>query len=162
MLTQLISQEASSLIFKMARSKQTVSDKHRAGEQFKKVQAQKLASVAAGPLKEETTTTSIAGGDKRKPHRYRPGTVALREIRKYQKSVCSLIPKVSFQRLVKQVAQGIVPEIRFQTAAILALQEAAEAYLVGLLADTNQCALHAKRVTITPKDMALARRIRGA
>ena len=96
-----------------------------------------------------------------KPHRYRPGTVALREIRKYQKSTELLIRKLPFQRLVREIAQDLFPDVRFQSSAILALQEASEAYLVGLFEDTNLCALHAKRVTIQPKDIQLARRIRG-
>lgn len=105
---------------------------------------------------------SGAGSKKpRKPHRYRPGTVALREIRKYQKSTELLIRKLPFQRLVRELAQEYRSELRFQSTAILALQEAAEAYLVGLFEDTNLCAIHAKRVTIMPKDMQLARRIRG-
>jgi len=97
----------------------------------------------------------------KKPHRYRPGTVALRDIRKYQKSTELLIKKLPFQRLVREIAQGIQPDFRFQSSAILALQEASEAMLVGLFEDTNLCALHAKRVTVMPKDMQLARRIRG-
>jgi histone H3 len=97
----------------------------------------------------------------RKPHRYRPGTVALQEIRRYQKSTELLIRKLPFQRLVREVASDVAREIRFQSSALLALQEAAEAYLVTLFEDTNLCALHAKRVTIMPKDMQLARRIRG-
>tara|TARA_R110002050_G_scaffold107126_1_gene217464 strand:- start:1191 stop:1598 length:408 start_codon:yes stop_codon:yes gene_type:complete len=96
-----------------------------------------------------------------KPRRYRPGTVALREIRKYQKSTDLLIRKLPFQRLVREIAQDYKEELRFQSSAILALQEASEAYLTGLFEDTNLCAIHAQRVTIMPKDMQLARRIRG-
>lgn len=95
------------------------------------------------------------------PHRYRPGTVALREIRKYQKSTELLIRKLPFQHLVREIAQDYKCDLRFQSTALMALQEAAEAYLVSLMEDTNLCALHAKRVTIMPKDMQLARRIRG-
>jgi len=98
----------------------------------------------------------------RKPRRYRPGTVALREIRKYQKSTDLLIRKLPFQRLVRELAHSLCDtQLRFQSTAILALQEAAEAYLVSLFEDTNLCAVHAKRVTIMPKDIQLARRIRG-
>ena len=104
--------------------------------------------------------TFSAGGVK-KPHRYRPGTVALREIRKYQKSTELLIRKLPFQRLVREIAQDFKTDLRFQSSAVLALQEAAEAYLVGLFEDTNLAAIHAKRVTIMPKDIQLARRIRG-
>ena len=100
-------------------------------------------------------------GVEKKPHRYRPGTVALREIRKYQKSTELLIRKLPFQRLVREIAQEFKNELRFHSSALLALQEAAEAYLVGLFEDTNLCAIHAKRVTIMPKDIHLARRIRG-
>eukprot|EP00095_Tigriopus_kingsejongensis_P011219 snap_masked-scaffold1959_size23944-processed-gene-0.1 protein:Tk11219 transcript:snap_masked-scaffold1959_size23944-processed-gene-0.1-mRNA-1 annotation:"histone h3" len=101
-----------------------------------------------------------------KRRRYRPGTVALREIRQYQKSANLLIPRLPFSRLVKEIAQGVaasmsVRGLRFQSAALMALQEAAEAYVVGLMEDTVLCAIHAKRVTIMPKDMNLARRIRG-
>uniref|UniRef100_A0A8B9SW42 Histone H3.3 n=1 Tax=Anas platyrhynchos TaxID=8839 RepID=A0A8B9SW42_ANAPL len=92
---------------------------------------------------------------------YRPGTVALREIRRYQKSTELLIRKLPFQRLVREIAQDFKTDLRFQSAAIGALQEASEAYLVGLFEDTNLCAIHAKRVTIMPKDIQLARRIRG-
>ena len=81
--------------------------------------------------------------------------------RKYQKSTELLIRKLPFQRLVREIAQDFKTDLRFQGSAVLALQEAAEAYLVGLFEDTNLCAIHAKRVTIMPKDMQLARRIRG-
>ena len=97
----------------------------------------------------------------KKPHRYRPGTVALREIRKFQKSTELLIRKLPFQRVVREIAGEFKSDLRFQSQAVLALQEAAEAYLVGLFEDTNLCAIHAKRVTIMPKDMQLARRMRG-
>ena len=103
----------------------------------------------------------IASGGIKKPHRYRPGTVALREIRKYQKSTELLIRKLPFQRLVREIAQDFKTDLRFQSTAVLALQEAAEAYLVGLFEDTNLSAIHAKRVTIMPKDIQLARKIRG-
>jgi histone H3/H4 len=89
------------------------------------------------------------------------GTVALREIRKYQKSTDLLIRKLPFQRLVREIAQDFKNDLRFQSSAIAALQEAAEAYLVGLFEDANLCAIHSKRVTIMPKDIGLARRIRG-
>ena len=102
-----------------------------------------------------------ATGGVKKPHRYRPGTVALREIRRYQKSTELLIRKLPFQRLVREIAQEFKSDLRFQGSAVLALQEAAEAYLVGLFEDTNLCAIHAKRVTIMTKDIQLARRIRG-
>merc|ERR1712231_50580 len=93
--------------------------------------------------------------------RFRPGTVALREIRKFQKSTELLIRKLPFQRLVREIASEYKNDLRFQSSAVLALQEASEAYMVGLFEDTNLCAIHAKRVTIMPKDMQLAKRIRG-
>ena len=95
------------------------------------------------------------------PFRFRPGTVALREIRKYQRSTALIIRKQPFQRLVKEIAQYFYPLIRFQASAISVIQEASEAFLVSLFEDTNLCAIHAKRVTIMPKDMQLATRIRG-
>lgn len=98
----------------------------------------------------------------RKPHRYRPGTVALREIRKYQKSTGLVIRRRPFQRLVREIAGMVKPDLRFQSTAIMALQEAAEAYLVAVFEDAQACAVHAKRVTIMPKDMALARRLKEA
>ena len=79
-----------------------------------------------------------------KPHRYRAGTVALRDIHHFQKSTALLIHKLSFQRLVREIAQDFKTDLRFQSAAILCLQEAAEAYLVGLFEDTNLCAIHAR------------------
>ncbi|GEM10737.1 histone H3 [Rhodotorula toruloides] len=100
-------------------------------------------------------------GGVKKPHRYKPGTVALREIRRYQKSTELLIRKLPFQRLVREIAQDFKTDLRFQSSAIGALQEAAEAYLVSLFEDTNLAAIHAKRVTIQPKDIQLARRLRG-
>ncbi|KAL0561895.1 hypothetical protein IC582_002340 [Cucumis melo] len=109
----------------MARTKQTAR-KSTGGKAPRKQLATKAARKSAP-----------ATGGVKKPHRFRPGTVALREIRKYQKSTELLI------------------------RAVAALQEAAEAYLVGLFEDTNLCAIHAKRVTIMPKDIQLARRIRG-
>ena len=120
----------------------------------------KLRNVPQLATKAARKSAPTAGGVK-KPHRYRPGTVALREIRKYQKSTELLIRKLPFQRLVREIAQDFKTDLRFQSTAILALQEASEAYLVGLFEDTNLCAIHAKRVTIMPKDIQLARRIRG-
>ena len=103
--------------------------------------------------------TNATGGVK-KPKRYRPGTVALREIRRYQKSTELLCSKLAMSRLIREIAQDFKTDLRFQSLAIGALHEAAEAYLIELLEDTNLCAIHAKRVTIMPKDMQLARRIR--
>merc|ERR1712139_503770 len=98
---------------------------------------------------------SIAG--EKKPRRYRPGTKALMEIKKLQKGTDLLLRKLPFQRLVREMAQ----DLQFQSQAMAALQEATEAYMISLFEDCNLCALHAKRVTIMPKDMTLARRLRG-
>ena len=102
-----------------------------------------------------------ATGGVKKPHRYRPGIVALREIRRYQKSTELLCRKLPVARLIREIAQDFKTDLRFQTSAIAALHEAMEDYQVKLFEDTNLCAIHAKRVTIMPKDMQLARRIRG-
>ena len=107
------------------------------------------------PTRKRTPTT------KKKKHRFRPGTRALIDIRKYQKSTELLIRKLPFQRLVREIAQDFKTDLRFQSAAVTALQEASEAYLVGLFEDTNLAAIHTKRVTIMPKDIQPARRIRG-
>ena len=108
----------------------------------------------------KSTPTAVEGGVK-KPHRYRPGTVALCEIRRSQKSTELLIRKLPFQRLVREIAQDFKTDLRFQSTAIMALQEASEAYMVGLFEDSNLCAIHAKRVTIMTRDIQLARHIRG-
>ena len=129
----------------MARTKQTAR-KSTGGKAPRKQLATKAARKSAP-----------ANGGVKKPHRYRPGTVALREIRKYQKSTELLIRKLPFQRLVREVAQDFKSELRFQSSAIMALQESAEAYLVGLLEESNLAAIHARRVTVMPKDLTLAR-----
>ena len=134
----------------MARTKQTAR-KHTGTKHPRKHIAHKAAAK-----KTQSATSGV-----KKPHRFRPGTVALREIRRFQKSTELLIRKLPFQRLVREIASEYRNELRFQSSAVLALQEASEAYMVGLFEDTNLCAIHAKRVTIMPKDMQLARRIRG-
>merc|ERR1711977_403556 len=115
--------------YKMARTKHTARKATGSKQPRKNVAAAKSTSKGKSP--------TVPGGVKR-PHRFRPGTVALRDITNDFKN-----------------------DLRFQSSAVLALQEAAEAYMVGLFEDTNLCAIHAKRVTIMPKDMQLARRIRG-
>jgi len=115
-------------------------------------------TVAAG---NKSGRRQPAKGGVKKPKRYRPGTVALREIRRYQKSTELLCSKLAMARLIREIAQDFKTDLRFQRTAIGALHEAAESYLVGLLEDTNLCAIHTRRVTIMPKDMQLARRIRG-
>ncbi|XP_058808537.1 uncharacterized protein LOC131674071 [Phymastichus coffea] len=95
------------------------------------------------------------------PKRHKPGVIALREIRQYQKSTELLIRKLPFQRLCREIMQEYESEYRIQTLALEALQEACEAYIIGLFEDTNLCAIHGRRVTIMPHDIKLAKRIRG-
>ena len=135
----------------MTRTKQASKNFHQAGKA-----PRKTIHFHAAARKSIPVPMNI-----KRPRRYRPGTLALREIRKFQKTTDLLIKKLPFQRLVREIATNYKSDLRFQTQAILALQEACEAYMVNLFQDTNLCAIHAKRVTIMPKDMMLARRIRG-
>jgi len=132
----------------MARTKQTA----------RRSTGGKVGKRALGNLSRRAANAAVKPLPKR---RYRPGTVALREIRKFQKTTELLIPKLAFLRLVREVAQDYTNAPRFQASAVDALQEAAEVYLVELFQNTLLCAVHAKRVTIMPKDIQLARRIRG-
>ena len=120
------------------------------GKQQVKAPQKVLALMAAHRLPQQ-----------QKKRRYRPGTQALREIRKYQKSTELLIRKRPFQRLVREIAQDFRGDLRFQQSAIRAIQEAAEAFMVGLMEDANMCAHHAKRTTLMACDMLLANRIRS-
>ncbi|KAJ5674794.1 centromere protein Cse4 [Penicillium maclennaniae] len=123
----------------------------------------------ASPKVKKSRPSNVQPGDPTptgRRRRYKPGTVALKEIRRYQRSYDLLIAKLPFARLVREVALDLLPadvgaELRWQSHAIQALQEAAEAFMVHLFEDTNLCAIHAKRVTIMQKDIQLARRIRG-
>ena len=124
----------------MARTKQTAR-KSTGGKAPRKQLATKAARKSAP-----------ATGGVKKPHRYRPGTVALREIRRYQKSTDLLIRKLPFQRLVREIAQDFKHGLRFQSSAVSALQEASEAYLVTFFEKANDAAVHAKRQTVMPKD----------
>ena len=119
----------------MARTKQTAR-KSTGGKAPRKQLASKAAKKSAP-----------ATGGLKKPHRYKPGTVALREIRRYQKSTELLIRRAPFQRLVREIAQDYKSDLRFQQSAVDALQEASESYLVSLFEDTNLCAIHARRGT---------------
>lgn len=158
----------------MARSKHTAPTRNTGGKAPRKAIGSKkvksnLAATAGDGIEHELAKNhtskaagkNIASSGVKKPHRYRPGTVALREIRRYQKSTDLLLRKLPFQRLVRELAQKFRSELRFQSSAIEALQQASEAYLTGLFEDTNLVAIHTKRCTIFPKDMQLARRIRG-
>ncbi|KFD47668.1 hypothetical protein M513_11459 [Trichuris suis] len=100
-------------------------------------------------------------GPLKRAHRYRPGTVALRGIRRYQKSTELFIRRHPFLRLLREIAQDFKTDLCLQVSAVLALQEATEAYMVCLFEGTNLCAIHARRVTIMAKEVQLVRRIRG-
>ena len=126
----------------MSRTKQTAKS---APEASKKLGAKKAAKVPG----------------QKKHRRFRPGTVALREIRRFQKTGETLIRRAPFQRMVREVATAAKSGLRWQSAALAAMQEATESYVVGLLSDSNLCALHARRVTVMPRDIHLARRLRG-
>lgn len=122
--------------------------------------------VSAGARRESGKRLGQAGpAPNHSKKRYKPGTVALREIRRYQKTTDLLLLKLPFQRLVREIAQTVTTEDgpnRWQSQAIMALQEATEAFLVNLFHDANLCAIHARRVTIQQKDIQLARRLRAA
>lgn len=136
----------------MARTKQTARKSTGGKAPAKSVVAGKSAATAGGR------------GPKgpKEDRRAAPGTVALREIRRFQNSTDLLLAKLPFQRLVREVVRDLgFDDLRFQSPALAALQEAAEAHLTALFEDTNLCALHARRVTIMQRDMNLARRIRG-
>ena len=145
----------------MARTKQT-AHQQTGGKAPRKDLTIKAAQKKARQKKKTRQNQPVERAKKR----YRPGTAALREIRKYQKKTELLIRKLPFCRYCREVAQDVKPtsitNLRFSPFAFDALQEAAEAYLVGLFEDTVLCCVHAKRVTIQPKDIILARRICGA
>ena len=130
-----------------------------------RVSGGKSGKILTSKKKQRPSLTAPVGGGKQKPkpHRYRPGTVALREIRKYQKSTELLLRKSPFNRLCREILQQDLGKygMRWQQNAVIALQEAAEAYMVSLFEDSQLEAVHGKRITINPKDMQLARRIRG-
>jgi len=133
------------------------------------------SSGGPAPTRRRRSSGNVQPGDPLpvgRKRRYKPGIRALREIRKYQKSTDLLLRRLPFSRLVREIAHeyatsmdivggGVAGGLRWQSTAIQALQEAAEAYLVHLFEDVNLLAIHAKRVTIMQKDIQLARRIRG-
>ena len=155
---------------KPARARKTVS-----GKAAKKTTVSAKAARKQLPLSyqktnkntNKSTKSAPATGGVKKPHRYRPGTVALREIRRYQKSTDLMIPKLPYQKLIREITvdQGKKPkdgnDWRWQGVAILASHTAAEDYLTVQLEDANVCALHTKRCTVMPKDIQLVRRIKG-
>ena len=133
----------------MARTKQTAK-KSTGGKAPRRQLATKAARRRPRPI-----------GGVKKPHRYRPGTVALREIRRYQKTTELLLRKKSFYQLCREMVQDFSADMRYQSSSILAMQEATEAYFACLFEDTNLVAIHTRRVTILPKDIQLVRRIRN-
>ena len=126
---------------------------------WKGAQNEEDNTIAAG--NKVPRKSAPATGGVKKPHRYRPGTVAFQEICHYQKSTELLCRKLAVSRLIWEIAQDFKTDLRFQASAIATIHEAMENYTVYLFEDTNLCAIHAKRVTITPRDMQLARRIHG-
>ncbi len=110
-------------------------------------------------IKKAQDSLTPTGGIK-KPRKFKPGTVALREVRRYQKSTDLLIPKAPFQRLVREIAQDFKFDLRFTPEGLKAIQEAAEQYLVNHFEESQLLALHAKRIGINPKDSKLASHLR--
>ena len=145
----------------MARTKnvarKTATNVHRPAKVSKKSE---LKPKKSGSKKAKKFEGSGSSGVK-KPFKYLPGTVALRDIRRYQKGTELLLRKLPFQRLVREIAAQAKEGLRFQASAVLAMQEATEAHMVNLFADTCLCAIHGGRVTIMPRDIQLARRLRG-
>ncbi|KAF8621639.1 hypothetical protein AX15_007657 [Amanita polypyramis BW_CC] len=135
----------------------------------KKTATARKSTGGTAPRRSEPASQARGDEGGRKKRRYRPGTKALKEIRKYQKSTDLLLQKLPFARLVREIAMDMTTDmneyseggLRWQSSALLALQEATEAFLVHLFEDANLCAIHAKRVTIMTRDIQLARRIRG-
>lgn len=141
----------------MARHKQSHPKKDMGSNKDPRAAPAKLAKKGKKEVK----------APQKKRHRYRPGTVALREIRRYQKSTDLLIRRDPFRKLVREVhekmfqTQSLQLNLRYQSLAVDALQHAAEGYLVSVFEDANLCTLHAGRVTLMQKDLQLAMRIRG-
>lgn len=144
-------------------SKVAKREKKEKKKEKKKERAAKTINAKSAILKKRlsespSTTPSTLEPQKtiKKAHRWRPGTVALRQIRKMQKSVDLIIPKAPFQRLVREITQEEKEDMRFQRSALEALHEGAEAFLVEVMQSTNKAAIHAKRVTVLVKDMRFA------
>ena len=147
----------------MARTKSTARKCDANGNPPRKLLALRAAKKTTAKIQKQLGLGPLPA---KKPRRYRPGTVAIREIRRYQRSTDNVIRRLPFQRLVREISRELLGtsggrEYRYQANALLALQEAAEAYLVELFYWTNEIAIHCKRVTILPRDMMLACRIRG-
>ena len=126
----------------------------------KKGQPSKGGSKKLGSKKVLSGNTAMKRSSKRR-FRSRPGVVALREIKKYQRSTDLLVPRLPFQRVVKEITGKINSDLRFSAQGLIALQECTESFMTGLFEDSYMCSIHAKRVTLMPRDVQLARRIRG-
>ena len=144
----------------MARTKSTPAPNPTVAQKAPRDPSIGLKSVRVPVTSAARKSFPAAKAGVKKPHRFRAGTVALKEIRKYQKGTELLIRKLPFQRLVREIASYFKTDLRIQSTAVLALQEAAEAYLVDLFEDSNLCAIHCKRVTVLPRDMQLSMRLR--
>lgn len=129
----------------------------------KSVASRKMHKVSRAAAKKEAKTTPPLSGGKgtKRRQRWRPGTVALREVRKYQTSTDFLIARAPFRRLVRETVSTLKDTIRMRSTALEAIQDATESYIVSVLNDANLCTIHAKRVTLFPKDLQLALRLRG-
>uniref|UniRef100_A0A915PYN6 Histone H2A/H2B/H3 domain-containing protein n=1 Tax=Setaria digitata TaxID=48799 RepID=A0A915PYN6_9BILA len=147
----------------MARTKQTAKKSLPARGKLIKLRA-KRERISGTKHKVRSNEVADESTSVIKKRRYKPGMRALQEIRRLQRTVNLLMPRAPFQRLVREIAMNMSEknmDLRFQSLAISALQEAAEVYLTCLFEDTNLAAIHAKRVTIFPKDVQFVRRLRG-
>lgn len=137
-----------------------------AGITKKTAHKQSMKNVASrkihrdGRITAKKESRSADAGTKRQ-HRWHPGTVALREVRRYQNSTELLIQRAPFRRLVREIVTNLKDSMRMSNSALEAIQDSAENYIVGVLTDANLCTIHAKRVTLFPKDLSLAMRLRG-
>jgi len=138
----------------MARTKQTAR-KSTGGKAPRKQLVTKAARKSA-------STAEPATKKAKKTHRFRPGSVVIKDIRKYQKSTDLLIRVLPFQRMVRSIVQGFKSDVRFQASALRALQEALENHMVQMLEDAYRCSAHAKRVTLMCKDIQLVKKIKYA
>lgn len=137
----------------MARTKQTAR-KSTGGKAPRKQLSTKAARKTSSVTDSEAAT--------KQPTRFRPGSVALKEIRKYQKSTECLIRKLPFTRFVRDIASKFKADARFGSTAMSCLQEASENFLTTLFEEAYRCAIHAKRVTLFPKDVNLVMKIKYA
>jgi histone H3/H4 len=136
-------------------------NKRKSSTPLRKTPSRDSTGTKASPRSKQSAVPPLTPKKNRAPHRFRPGTRAIMEIRKFQRSTQFLIRRLPFARLVKEITLEFHHSLRWRVDAIEALQHAAEDFIINLLTDANLCAIHAKRVTIMPRDIVLARRIRG-